>query len=130
MWGGALILGAVITFVVASLGRQRLSGKHPEQYLAVWQRKAESRATNPIIYLGRQLEFIIRRCFMPYAILAFALMNLIQVPVCVGVIAPTSPGWCPFTHIAFSHRHPRIHNRLCARQCKPNEPGNMVRSLF
>ena len=103
VWGGALISGAVITFVVASLGRQRLSGKHPEQYLAVWQKKAESRAANPIIYLGRQLEFIIRRCFMPYAILAFALMNLIEVPVCVGAIG-ANIAWMVslYTHRAFS----------------------------
>ncbi len=85
-WGAALLFGAVVTFLVASLGRQRHSGKHPEQYLAVWQKEAERRASNPLLYLGRHLEFIIRRCFLPYALLAFALLNLTVVPVCVGAV--------------------------------------------
>jgi phosphatidylglycerophosphate synthase len=85
-WGAALLFGAVVTFVVASLGRQRLSGKRPEQYLAVWQKNAERRSSNPIFYIGRQLEFIIRRCFMPYALLAFAVLNLTAVPLVVGAV--------------------------------------------
>ena len=75
-WGGALFIGAILSFIVAGFGRQRLSGDRPEQYLAVWQKKAEGHLTNPLIYVGRYTEFIIRRCFLPYALLGLALLNL------------------------------------------------------
>ena len=66
--GGALFIGAILTFIIASLGRQRLSGDRPEQYLAVWQKKAEGHLTNPFIYVGRYTEssFVDASCPMPY----------------------------------------------------------------
>lgn len=85
-WGGALFFGALTTFFIASLSRKGLSGKHPEQFLAVWQRKAESRSSNPVLYVGRYTEFIIRRCFLPYAILAFSLVNLTQVALYMSAV--------------------------------------------
>ena len=85
-WGGMLLLGAIAMFVMASIGRQRLSGQRPEQYLAVWQKKAERQMSNPLAYIGRHLEFIIRRCFLPYALFAFALLNLTWIPICVGAV--------------------------------------------
>ena len=75
-WGAALLFGAAFTILIAWFERSRLSGKHPEQFLAVWQKNAESRSSNPLLYVGRHCEFIIRRCFLPYALLAFALLNL------------------------------------------------------
>ncbi len=75
-WGMVLLFGAAATMLLAWFERGRLSGKRPEQFLAVWQRNAESRSSNPLLYLGRKCEFIIRRCFLPYALLAFALLNL------------------------------------------------------
>jgi len=75
-WGAALLFGAASTILIAWFERSRLSGKHPEQFLAVWQKNAESRSSNPLMYVGRHCEFIIRRCFLPYALLAFALLNL------------------------------------------------------
>jgi phosphatidylglycerophosphate synthase len=88
-WGGMLLLGAIAMFVLSSVGRKRLSGQRPEQYLAVWQKKAESQKSNPLAYLGRHLEFIIRRCFLPYALLAFALLNLTWIPICFGAAGAT-----------------------------------------
>ena len=85
-WGGMLLLGAIATFVMASIGRKRLSGQRPEQYLAEWHKKAESQMSNPLAYIGRHLEFIIRRCFLPYALLAFAVLNLTWIPICVGAV--------------------------------------------
>ena len=76
VWGMVLLFGAAATMLLAWFERKRLSGKRPEQFLAVWQRNAESRLSNPLLYLGRKCEFIIRRCFLPYALLAFALLNL------------------------------------------------------
>jgi len=75
-WGILLLFGAVMSFLVTGLGRHRLATGHPEQYLRIWQAKAEDRRSNPILYFGRYTEFIIRRCFMPYALLFFALFNL------------------------------------------------------
>jgi len=75
-WGAVLVFGALATILVAWFERSRLSGKHPEQFLAVWQKKAESRSSNPLLRMARQLEFIIRRCFLPYALLAFAILDL------------------------------------------------------
>ena len=74
-WGAALFVGAILTFLIAGLGRQRLSGQNPEQYLAVWHNKAEARLSNPLIYLGRHTEFMVRRCFLPYTLLVLAVFN-------------------------------------------------------
>ena len=78
-WGSWLLLGAVMSFLVTGLGRQRLANQRPEQYLAIWQAKAESRPSNPILYIGRNTEFIVRRCFLPYALLFFALLNIMKI---------------------------------------------------
>jgi hypothetical protein len=88
---------------MASIGRKRLSGQRPEQYLAEWQKNAESRKSNPLAYIGRHLEFIIRRCFMPYALLVFALLNLIWIPICVGAVG-ANLAWIisAYSVIAFS----------------------------
>ncbi len=76
VWGGVLCFGAIASFVAVSYTRQRLSGAQPEKLLSVWQKRAEARSSNPLLFLGRHTEFIIRRCFFPYAILFFALFNL------------------------------------------------------
>ena len=76
VWTILLLVGAITSFLVAGLGRQRLAAGHPEQYLGIWQAQAGSRRSNPILYFGRHTEFIIRRCFLPYALLFFALVNM------------------------------------------------------
>ena len=122
VWGAALLFGAVVTFVVAGLGRQRLSGKRPEQYLAVWQKNAECRSSNPIFYVGRQLEFIIRRCFMPYALLAFAVLNLTAVPLVVGAVG-ANVAWMIslYSYLAFSLSEP-VHTIASAGPTHAAEP--------
>jgi len=79
LWGGALLFGAAFTVVLALIGRRRLSGDRPEQYLKKWQENAERRASNPIMYIGRYTEFMVRRCFLPYPFLVFAILNITQV---------------------------------------------------
>jgi len=69
----------VTSFLVTGAGRQRFAGERPEQYLKIWQAQAESRRSNPILYLGRHTEFLIRRCFLPYAFLFFAAINMMRV---------------------------------------------------
>jgi phosphatidylglycerophosphate synthase len=75
-WGSLLCFGAIMSFLTVGYTRQRLSGAQPEKFLAVWQEKAEGRPSNPLLFLGRHTEFIIRRCFFPYALLVFALFNM------------------------------------------------------
>ena len=74
-----LLVGAVLSFLVTGLGRQKLSAERPEDYLRVWQAQAENRRSNPVLYFGRYTEFVIRRSFMPYALLFFALFNMTRV---------------------------------------------------
>jgi phosphatidylglycerophosphate synthase len=88
VWGAFLFSGAIMSFLVVSYSRQRLSGAQPEKFLAVWQKKADTRPFNPLVFIGRHTEFIIRRCFFPYAILFFAIVNLTRfVFVATAVIA-------------------------------------------
>jgi phosphatidylglycerophosphate synthase len=79
VWGGLLLFGAVVSFVVTGLQRHRLAAGRPEQLLQIWQTRAASQRSNPFLYLGRHTEFIIRRCFLPYAFLFFALFNIMNV---------------------------------------------------
>lgn len=79
LWGGLLLFGAGASFLVVGCLRHKLAGNHPEQFLTVWQGKAESRHTNPLLYLGRHTEFIIRRCFFPYALFVFAIFNATKI---------------------------------------------------
>ncbi len=78
LWGGFLLFGALASFLTTGLQRQQLASGRPEQYLAVWHKKAESRSSNPFLYLGRHTEFIIRRCFLPYVFLFFALFHIMN----------------------------------------------------
>lgn len=85
-WGSWLLLGAVMSFLVTGFGRQRLANDRPEQYLAIWQAKAERLRSNPILYIGRNTEFIVRRCFLPYALLFFAALNMLKIAFFLSAI--------------------------------------------
>jgi len=78
-WESMLLFGAALSFLVTGLGRRRFANQRPDQYLAIWQTKVESRPSNPILYIGRNTEFIVRRCFLPYALLFFALLNIMKI---------------------------------------------------
>ena len=84
--GAVLLVGAVMSFLVAGFGRSRLAAGRPEQYLRIWQKKAENRRSNPILYIGRHTEFLARRAFLPYPLLFFAVFNIIQVPFFLSAI--------------------------------------------
>ena len=75
-WSIAILAGAILTFIVAGIGRKRLSGDRPELYLERWQKNAERRSAGLLIRMARHAEFVVRRCFLPYWILALALLNL------------------------------------------------------
>ena len=84
--GGLLLFGAVASFLAAGWNRRRLAAERPEQLLKIWQTQAESRSSNPLLYFGRHTEFIIRRCFFPYALLFFALFNIMNVAFVLSAI--------------------------------------------
>ena len=86
VWTEMLLIGAGVSFLVAGMGRRRIAGARPEQYLGIWQAQAESRRSNPIMYVGRHCEFLIRRCFLPYALLAFALLDVTKVAFILSAI--------------------------------------------
>lgn len=85
-WAALLLLGAVTSFLVTGLGRQRLASGRPEQYLGIWQAQADSRRSNPLLYIGRHTEFIVRRCFLPYAFLFFAVLNMMKVAFIMSAV--------------------------------------------
>jgi phosphatidylglycerophosphate synthase len=120
VWGAVLLFGAVTTILLAWFERSRLSGKHPEQFLAVWQKRAESRSSNPILRMGRQLEFIIRRCFLPYALLAFAVLNLNWLALYMTAIG-ANIAWIVSlnSRLAFSSKPPAAAETSAASQMKP-----------
>ena len=84
--GCMLLFGAIASFLTTAWERHRLASARPEQLLKIWQAHAESRPSNPFLYLGRQMEFIVRRCFFPYALLCFALLNIMNVAFVLSVI--------------------------------------------
>lgn len=84
--GGLLLFGAIASFLAAGWQRHRLAGERPEQLLKIWQTQAEKRSSNPFLYFGRHTEFIVRRCFFPYALLFFALFNIMNVAFVLSAI--------------------------------------------
>ncbi len=87
LWGGLLFFGAIASFVTVGWERHRLAAGRPDQLLGIWQAHAESRPSNPFLFCGRHMEFIVRRCFFPYAILVFALCDIMNVAFVLSAIA-------------------------------------------
>ena len=86
VWGGLLVLGAIASILTTGLQRHRLTSGRPEQYLKVWQKEADSRGSNPFLFLGRHTEFIIRRCFLPYVFLFFAVLHIMNWLLIAGAL--------------------------------------------
>jgi hypothetical protein len=54
--------------------------------LGIWQGHLEKRSSNPLLYTARHLEFIVRRCFFPYALVVFALLGIMNVAFLLSVV--------------------------------------------
>src|ERR1700745_1510410 len=78
VWGGVLVFGAIASILTTGLQSDRLPSGRPEQYLGLWHKEADNRSSNPFLFLGRHTEFIIRRCFLPYIFLFFALFHIMN----------------------------------------------------
>jgi uncharacterized protein (TIRG00374 family) len=85
-WGAVLLLGALASFLAVSWQRHRMAAGRPEQFLGIWQSKAQKRSSNPFLYAARHTEFIVRRCFFPYALVAFALLGFMNIAFILSVI--------------------------------------------
>ena len=86
VWGGFLVFGAIVSILTTGLQRHQLTSGQPEQYLGVWHKQADSRSSNPFLFLGRHTEFIIRRCFLPYVFLFFAFFNIMNWLLIAGAV--------------------------------------------
>ena len=86
VWGGVFLFGAVASFLAVGSARQRLASNNPERFLDLWQKKADKQRSNWLIYVARNTEFLIRRCFLPYALLAFALLNVLRIAFVASAI--------------------------------------------
>jgi phosphatidylglycerophosphate synthase len=86
VWGGFLLFGAVASFIAVGWQRHRLAAGRPEQLLGIWHSQTERRTSNPVLYAGRHLEFIVRRCFFPYALVVFALLGFMNVAFILSMI--------------------------------------------
>jgi phosphatidylglycerophosphate synthase len=86
VWGGLLFVGAIATFMTTAAQRHKLTTGRPEQYLKMWHSRAEKRSSNPFLFVGRHTEFIIRRCFLPYALLTFAIFNITNIAFILSAV--------------------------------------------
>jgi uncharacterized protein (TIRG00374 family) len=86
MWGGVFLFGAVASFLAVGFARHRLASSNPERFLDLWQKKADKQQSNWLMYVARNTEFVIRRCFLPYALLAFALLNVLRIAFIASAI--------------------------------------------
>lgn len=84
--GGLLLLGAVASFLAVGWQRHRLAAGRPEQLLKIWHSHADSRPSNRLLYLARHVEFMVRRCFFPYALGVFALFGIMNIAFILSVI--------------------------------------------
>ncbi|HEV2728624.1 MAG TPA: CDP-alcohol phosphatidyltransferase family protein, partial [Terriglobales bacterium] len=103
VWGAFLVCGAVASILTTGFQRHKLTRERPEQYLGEWHKKAESRSSNPFLFLGRHTEFIIRRCFLPYVFLFFALFHIMNW-LLVGATVGANLVWiiALYSHLTFA----------------------------
>ena len=107
VWGTFLVCGTVASILTTGLQRHKLASGRPEQYLGEWHKKAESRSSNPFLFLGRHTEFIIRRCFLPYIFLFFALFHIMNW-LLIGATLGANLVWtiALYSHLTFSSARP------------------------
>jgi phosphatidylglycerophosphate synthase len=126
--GGLLLFGAIASFFATGWQRHRLAAARPEQLLKIFQTQAEGRSSNPFLYFGRHTEFIIRRCFFPYALIVFAFFNMMNVAFVLSAIG-ANPVWPIALYSALTFARARVsapgilaasaEARTSTRQCAP-----------
>ena len=114
VWGGFLLVGALASFLSVGWQRRRLASGRPEQLLNIWQSHAERRSSNPFLYAARHMEFIVRRCFFPYALVVFAFLGVMNAAFILSVVGANLV-W-PITFYS-------LHTFARGRSAAPEIPG-------
>jgi len=73
--GGLFIFAAIVSFIVQSQQRQRLSADNPANYAQRMHNKMEEQRSNFFYWFGRNVYFLVRRAVLPYFILLFCLLD-------------------------------------------------------
>ena len=121
--GAVLLLGAALSFAVIGFLRQRMAGDSPDKFLAVWQKQADNRRSNPLLYIGRHTEFLARRCFFPYALLVAALLNITKIVFVVTAFGANMI-WIIALYSLFTFSRKKV-----SAPYRPERPTESARSL-
>lgn len=79
IWGGVFAAGAFLSFTTTTFQRRLYGGNEPDKFLARWQARMNTHEQNFFVRFARRHEFLIRRSFLPYYILALALVGRMDV---------------------------------------------------
>ncbi|HXE76587.1 MAG TPA: CDP-alcohol phosphatidyltransferase family protein [Candidatus Xenobia bacterium] len=74
--GGLFVFGTVLSFITLARQRRLASGDNPTDYPNRIHLKLEQHSRNFFHWFARKFYFLTRRAFLPYAILAFCLLDL------------------------------------------------------
>ena len=107
IWGSVLLFGSVASFLAAGMQRRKMAGARPEQFLSLWQAQASRRRSNPILFIARHTEFLIRRCCLPYVFLAFALFGATYMAF-IGTAVGANVVWAISLYSYFEFRPARM----------------------
>jgi len=116
VWGVALVVGTLLSSSVVGWMRRRVAADHPEKFLARFHSEAEGRSSNPLMFLARNTEFIIRRCFFPNVLLVAALLNIIK-PIFLMTAVGANLVWIIALYSAFA---------LSGRKRNPQAVGSPI----
>ncbi len=76
--GVLLGVGMLMSFITTGYQRKYVARHRPEKYLSEWQKKMDAHRDNVLYRFARRHEFLVRRAFLPYAILFFAVINFME----------------------------------------------------
>ncbi len=83
---GLLLFGTIMSMVTLLYQRRLSNRNRPEKFGTKWQRTMEANKENLIFRFARIHHFLLRRAFLPYAFMFFALINFTQFVVIVSAL--------------------------------------------
>ncbi len=84
--GVLLLVGTVLSMVTLMYQRKFSTRNRPDTFGSKWQKQMDANAENLIYRFARVHHFLLRRAFLPYAFLFFALINFTQFVVFVSAL--------------------------------------------
>lgn len=76
--GILLGVGMLMSFIMTGYQRRYVARHRPEKYLSEWQKEMDAHRDNALYRFARRHEFLVRRSFLPYAILFFAIIDFMD----------------------------------------------------